>query len=113
VRVCRAGLVQHPSYLSAHVTLGRALMEIGEYDEAHTEFETVLAFAPDNLIALRSIAELNQRRGDPSPKVETPGEAESSLGAQATEAPVLAELEGWLAAILADRGRSASRNPPN
>lgn len=62
VRVCRAGLEQHPSYLSARVTLGRALMEIGQYDEAQAQFEQVLLSAPDNLVALRSMAELHQRR---------------------------------------------------
>ena len=32
VEVCRAGLTRHPSYLSARVTLGRALIELGELE---------------------------------------------------------------------------------
>ena len=72
VRVCRAGILQHPGYLSAHVTLGRALMELGELDEAQAEFEQVLLAAPDNLIALRSAAELHQRRNDAPPPDEAP-----------------------------------------
>jgi tetratricopeptide (TPR) repeat protein len=68
VRVCRAGLEHHPSYLLAHVTLGRALMELAEYPEARTEFEYVLRVAPDNLIALKGMEELQHKEG-PAPPV--------------------------------------------
>ena len=34
VEVCRAGLAVHPGYLSARVTLGRALIELDQPDEA-------------------------------------------------------------------------------
>ncbi len=30
IETCRAGLLRHPAYVSARVTLGRALLEIGE-----------------------------------------------------------------------------------
>jgi tetratricopeptide (TPR) repeat protein len=64
VRVARTGLAQHPSYLSARVTLGRALMELEQYDDARTELEHVLRLAPDNLAAIRALAEIHQRRGE-------------------------------------------------
>ena len=38
-RVCRAGLDRHPTYLSARVTLGRALIELGQYDSAEAELQ--------------------------------------------------------------------------
>ncbi len=63
VQVCRAGLDRHPGYLSARVTLGRALMELGQFDEAEQEFDLVLGTAPDNLAAIRGVAEISQRRG--------------------------------------------------
>lgn len=63
VKYCRAGLARHPGYLSARVTLGRTLMELGELDDAAGEFDLVLRSAPDNLAAIRSIAEIHQRRG--------------------------------------------------
>ena len=63
VKYCRAGLARHPGYLSARVTLGRSLMELGELDDAVREFDLVLRSAPDNLAAIRSIAEIHQRRG--------------------------------------------------
>ena len=64
VQVARDGLAQHPSYLSARVTLGRALMELGEHDAAQRELEQVLRVAPDNLAAIRALAEIHQRRGE-------------------------------------------------
>jgi tetratricopeptide (TPR) repeat protein len=63
VKYCRAGLGRHPGYLSARVTLGRSLMGVGELDDAAREFDLVLRSAPDNLAAIRSLAEIHQRRG--------------------------------------------------
>lgn len=61
--VCRAGLVHHPDYLSARVTLGRALVVLGRLDEAQAEFAVVLTSAPDNLAAIRALAEVHQKKG--------------------------------------------------
>jgi tetratricopeptide (TPR) repeat protein len=63
-RVCRAGLARHPSYLSARVTLGRSLLELHRYDEAQTALECVLRSAPENLAAIRGLAEIHLRRGE-------------------------------------------------
>jgi tetratricopeptide (TPR) repeat protein len=62
VATCRAGLQRHPAYLSARVTLGRALLEMGRYDEARVELDHVLRAAPENLAAIRGLAELHRRR---------------------------------------------------
>jgi tetratricopeptide (TPR) repeat protein len=62
VEVCRTGLAIHPGYLSAHVTLGRALIELGSLDEAQIELELVLKSAAENLAALRGLAEIHHRR---------------------------------------------------
>ena len=61
--ICRAGLARNPGYLSARVTLGRALIELGQLDAAKTELEIVVAGVPDNLAAIRGLAEILQRRG--------------------------------------------------
>jgi len=63
VDVCRAGLELHPGYLSARVTLGRALIELGDLDIALAELEHVLKSAPDNLAAIRGVAEIHHRQG--------------------------------------------------
>jgi len=63
VEVCRAGLTIHPGYLSARVTLGRALIELHELDAPRAEFETVLKGAPENLAAIRGLAEVFHKNG--------------------------------------------------
>jgi tetratricopeptide (TPR) repeat protein len=121
VRVSRAGLAQHPAYLSARITLGRALLEMGLYDEAAAEFEYVLKTAPDNLTAVRELADIKQRRGvaaaeignvDPQPvsapaPVDVPAIAEDPPAS--TVDPVVAELEAWLAVLAEERDERASR----
>jgi tetratricopeptide (TPR) repeat protein len=87
VRVSRTGLAQHPAYLSARVTLGRALVELQQFDEAQAELEQVIRAAPEHLAAIRALADIHQRRGAPD--------------------PVLIELETWFAAIRADREHRA------
>jgi tetratricopeptide (TPR) repeat protein len=73
IETCRAGLLRHPAYVSARVTLGRALIGVGEYDEAQTHLEQVLLSAPENLAAIRALAEIHERRGDaPMAGFETP-----------------------------------------
>src|SRR4029453_15771627 len=42
VDVCRTGLASYPAYLSARVTLGRALIDLNQLDEAQTELEKFL-----------------------------------------------------------------------
>jgi tetratricopeptide (TPR) repeat protein len=63
VAICRSGLAHHPDYLSARVTLGRALLELGRLDEAQGELNIVLTSAADNLAANRALAEVYQKRG--------------------------------------------------
>jgi tetratricopeptide (TPR) repeat protein len=63
IETCRTGLQRHPAYLSARVTLGRALIETGDFDAARAELETVLRSAPENIAALRGIEQINERLG--------------------------------------------------
>lgn len=64
IDTCRTGLAHHPGYLSAHVTLGRALIETGDLRAAQAELSRVLSAAPENLAALRGVAEIHHRRGE-------------------------------------------------
>ena len=113
VRVCRAGLEHHPAYLSARVTLGRALLELQRYSDARTELEYVLQAAPDNLLAQKGMNELADRENElaereghapraPELPVEAPPEPRAAH-------PALTELEGWQARIEADRTQRAGR----
>lgn len=60
IAVCSGGLKRHPSYLSAHLTLGRALLETGRIKDARETFEFVLRAAPENLAAVQAMAEINE-----------------------------------------------------
>lgn len=61
VSLCREGLQKFPHHISARVTLGWSLLDQGKYDEARVELEQVLRRAPDNLAAIRGLAELHDR----------------------------------------------------
>src|SRR6187549_2099024 len=61
VSLCREGLQKFPNQMSARVTLGWALLDQGKFDEAREELEKVLRRAPDNLAAIRGLAELHDR----------------------------------------------------
>jgi hypothetical protein len=63
IETCRTGLLRHPAYLSARVTLGRALIETGDYEAAREELQTVLRSAPENLAAIRGLAQIHERMG--------------------------------------------------
>jgi tetratricopeptide (TPR) repeat protein len=63
IEACRTGLQRHPAYLSARVTLGRALIETGDFDGAREELQTVLRSAPENLAAIRGLAQIHERQG--------------------------------------------------
>ena len=96
VRVARAGLVHRPGYLSARVTLGCALLQLGQVDDARVELESVLEAAPDNLAAVRALTEIHTR-GPASPKTPVvpavlspalPGDHHLDAGASFSDAVV-------------------------
>jgi len=119
VKICRDGLMRHPGYVSAQVTLGRALVELKNFDEARTELEGVLKVAPDNLAAIRALAEIHQQTGEvaetvkavpvpcetPVVKPATPAAPVEDVAAaeRAEDDPALEQLEHWLTAIMSDR----------
>jgi len=129
VAVARAGLQQHPAYLSARVTLGRALLELGRLDEAAVEFEHVVQAAPDNLTAVRQLADIQRRRhaanaskSAPPSSPSQPPQVSASAPAEpprvkaepvAPEGAIIAELEAWLAVLATDRAaREGSSGSP-
>lgn len=104
ISTCRAGLEHHPAYLSARVTLGRALMELHRYKDARIELEAVLDVAPDNLAAIRGLAEIHQRRGEagdtspvdhPPTRAPQPPEALNTLEALPLDQPPAPDVSTW------------------
>ncbi len=61
VSLCREGLTFFPDHLSARVTLGCALLDLGQFADSHRELQMVLKRAPDNLAAIRGLADLHAR----------------------------------------------------
>src|SRR5215813_11461341 len=64
IGVSREGLQKHPTYPSARMTLGRALMDSGDLAAARAEFEAVVKGAPDNILASRFLGECLEGLGD-------------------------------------------------
>jgi Flp pilus assembly protein TadD len=131
IDVCRRGLARHPTYLSARVTLGRALLHLGQLDEAQQELETVLRGAPQNLAAIRALGDVYQRRGDSThamtqyraalqlapndPELERAiAELSETVTRSANEREnvrarsLLAVLERWLAAVHVTRAQRSA-----
>lgn len=64
LRILEEGLERHPRYLSAHIVRARCLRALGRGERAREAFEHVLRLDGQNLVALRSLAELALGRGD-------------------------------------------------
>ncbi len=130
VDVCRTGLTRHPAYLSARVTLGRALIELNQLDEAKMELDQVLSIAPENLAAIRALVEIDEKMGMAAesaplpaspPPVHAPGTFEMDLTPSSNAPPgrdadttaarghgaLLTALNQFLQAILDRRSHSA------
>ena len=63
VATCRIGLETHPGFMSARVTLGRALLALGQLDDAAAELQTALAVNPDSFAATRALADTFRQQG--------------------------------------------------
>jgi predicted Zn-dependent protease len=105
VDICRAGLAHHPGYLAARATLGWALVGLGRLDEAERELGRVQRRAPENLTAIRGLAEVQRRRqsaaGTPHVSCNSTSPLSSTHAGDAARALIV--LEQWLAAIHVSR----------
>ena len=70
IATARTGLERFPTYLSARVTLGRSLIELNELEEARTHLEDVVSQAPENLAAIRALADIHRRLEEPTEDTE-------------------------------------------
>lgn len=64
LELVRAGLEKHADYLSAHIVLGRCLLDKKDDEGAGQAFRRVLTLDSENIIALKSLAEIEERKGD-------------------------------------------------
>lgn len=61
--ILERGIGRHPEYASAHVVLGRVLVDLGRTEEADRSFRRVLELDPQNLVAVRALADLARDAG--------------------------------------------------
>jgi tetratricopeptide (TPR) repeat protein len=64
LQVVQVGLQKHPDYLSAHIVLGRCYLDKSDDANAQRAFASVLGLDSENIIALKSLAEIAERTGD-------------------------------------------------
>jgi hypothetical protein len=72
VAVCREGLARYPTYASARVTLGRALLDLGDTSGALEELQEAVAQAPANHPAARAREVVRMRMADEPPPATPP-----------------------------------------
>ena len=58
-----AGLAQHPNYIPAHIVRGRCHLDAQTDSAAELSFLRVTELDPENVIALKSLAEISERAG--------------------------------------------------
>jgi len=116
--VLRQGLELHPDHIPGNIVLGRCCLDLGEEGPAEAAFTHVLDLDPENVIALKALADITERQGrlmeaagwlnrlmtvDPSndeareqhARVALAREAASAaLNAPAAAAPAVAEAPG-------------------
>lgn len=89
VQLCRDGLANFPEHVSARVTLGLALLDLGRLQDARIELRQALKLAPDNLAAIRGLAHLHEQ-GESDLREEMPDESEWMTPEAPAVAPAVA-----------------------
>ena len=70
IALCREGLLHHPDYVSAHIVLGRCLIDKKDDAAAEASFRRVLELDPENIIALKMLSDIAMRSGRPAEAVD-------------------------------------------
>jgi len=70
IALCREGLQHHPDYVSAHIVLGRCLVDKQEDGAAAIAFRRVLELDPENIIALKLLSDIALRADHPHEAVD-------------------------------------------
>jgi tetratricopeptide (TPR) repeat protein len=102
IELCKAGLEHHPDYVSAHIVYGRCLLDRGDEAGATAAFQRVLGLDPENVLALKMLAEIAERGGHLEDAVRWWGQllAADPMNGEAAEA--LARAKTKLQAIEAE-----------
>lgn len=66
LEILAAGLAEHPTYVSALVIKARSHLALGQTQPALAAFQRVLELDPDNLVAIKQLADIALADGDQS-----------------------------------------------
>lgn len=61
IELCQSGLQLHPDYVSGHIVHGRCLVDKKDDNGAESVFRRVLDLDPENILALKVLAEISER----------------------------------------------------
>lgn len=64
IELCEKGLERYPSYVSAHVILGKCFYDKGATERARSEFLRVAELDPENMVALKFLGDILMAEGD-------------------------------------------------
>lgn len=70
IELCHAGLALHPDYVSGHIVHGRCLVDKKDDAGAETVFSRVLELDPENILALKVLAEIAERNNHNDQAIE-------------------------------------------
>ena len=90
-----------PSDVDAYNRLGKALMEMGESEEARRAYEKTLALEPGNSIARKNLERLDARKSIAAVRVESPKSIDPSLFIAQTGSTGIANLKAVVPETLA------------
>ncbi|TLY56069.1 MAG: tetratricopeptide repeat protein, partial [Gemmatimonadetes bacterium] len=95
LELCQAGLELHPDYVSAHIVHARCLIDQKNDARASEVFQRVLALDPENVLALKILAEIAERGGRFDQAVEWLGRllAADPMNGDAAEALARAKVK--------------------
>jgi len=132
--VARKGLEDWPDNISVNVIFGRCALDAKLFEEAMKVFDKVISIDPLNLIAIKSLAELNYEKGNWNRSIELfeeylfeyPGDPEieemlekargkkdeAQREARLTGQDVSYPETGRMASILAAQGNGSVQNQP-
>jgi len=90
-----------PSDVDAYNRLGKALMEMGESEEARRAYEKTLALEPGNSIARKNLERLDARKSIAAVRVESPKSIDPALFIAQTGSTGIANLKAIVPETLA------------
>ena len=64
IDILESGLAQNPSSVAGYVALGRLFQQTAQLDRAIDSFQSALKLDPQNLVAIRQLAEVHLARGE-------------------------------------------------